>query len=126
MIENFNSKETFSKISNIIMNRICGTSDIMTVIYGHKCEFDFKVLPIDSTASIGYDERDKFFDEEFTVEVLKRIKGSMAVYFWNAKQNEVRFKKNAETAFMNLATNYCPRTTEKVMTVLEAKSFWSW
>ena len=61
---------------------------------------------------VPYEENQKLFSKNYLEEVLKELKGSYAIHFWNALTKDIEVPVNDEAVVTFLARKYCPSVAE--------------
>lgn len=82
---------------------------------------NFTVLPRDKCYPITYGEWKKIYEENFKEETLKKLfsKEAYFLHIWNKMQDfgnkHFQLLFNSDSAYMQLAKVYCPRTYESLV-----------
>lgn len=70
------------EIITSVAKHLCNTSNLQELA-NRKCQ-GFNILSSRKCYEIDWGESYKFFDERYTSEILRRVKDSFAVHFWNS------------------------------------------
>lgn len=98
-------------ITRIAM-RICGSSYVMPILMGKKCQYNFKLLPVELVFNIVSYEKHKFFDEAYAEEVMERLSQSVVAHVWHTSERWVDkvLTRDSKAPYVQLAKKYCPRS----------------
>lgn len=109
-IDNFNTTTWIGNgpdvITRIVQN-MCNTTDIHSMTH-ENCD-GFAALPPETCFAIDWHEHKKFFESKYAGEVLERIKDSFIVHFWSNLSKDDKFVNMIDSAYFQLAQQYCPR-----------------
>lgn len=94
-----------------VVKKICQTDNMTEIAEMENCQ-GFHVFKKTSCYEISWTERMKFLEEQYAVEVIKRLKNSIVVHFWNRLSKTVRLNVNSSAAYIWLAQHYCPKVLD--------------
>lgn len=95
-----------------VLSRVCQTNNVHDMT--HKACKGFNVLPQANCFNISYSEWNLLFDADRTMDVLKRLKDSIIVHYWNSLSKKFKFPANMTNAFTEMARELCPRVMKNV------------
>uniref|UniRef100_A0A1B0EZZ0 Alpha 1,4-glycosyltransferase domain-containing protein n=2 Tax=Lutzomyia longipalpis TaxID=7200 RepID=A0A1B0EZZ0_LUTLO len=108
---NFNGEDWGNNGPGVItrvLRRICQT-DRPLFMTRERCR-GFKVFPISAFYAVGWKDWRHFFSEAKTKEVLEMVNNkSIVVHFWNKHSSKERVRVGDNSAYGQLADEYCPR-----------------
>lgn len=93
-----------------IVRDMCNSSDPQKMSRKH-CQ-GFKVLPSELCFAVDYPEWQSFFQDDKLNEVLEKTKDSIFVHFWNYLSASTKLSTGSNSAYINLAKQFCPRVLE--------------
>lgn len=109
LIRNFNGSEWGWNgplmLSRVLMN-LCQTSNVNKM---KNCN-GFHVLKEDVCYPISGQKWNKLFNEQHASEALQSVQNSHFVHFWNKLSQNEKIPCNSNSAYAQLAREYCPKT----------------
>lgn len=70
------------------------------------------MLPIEQCYAIHWKQHNMFFKEEFLDEAMILLNNSIIAHVWNRLSSKAKLYKTSNSAYMQLAKQYCPKTFE--------------
>lgn len=93
-----------------VLNRYCGSANQQNKTIAEQPCGNYTILLTTTFYVINYPSWELFFDENCSLDVLKRTNISLAVHMWNKMSENAKIFIGSQQAYGLLAKEYCPRT----------------
>lgn len=94
-------------VMTYVIMSLCGMKNL-TELVGKSCE-GFHLLPKKDCYEISYSEWNKFFESKYSDSVMQRTEHSLVIHFWNYLSKNQKLKKDSSSAYIKIATQFCPK-----------------
>ena len=91
-----------------VLRNLCQTGSLDEIIKKGNCQ-GFHPLDNKFCYEIPYEEWPKLMNQTFADEVMRRVDKSLAVHFWNFASKRVAANVRENSAYIQLARQFCPK-----------------